>query len=659
MILDEITFTNFGVYGGRQVLKLTPPSCDRPIILIGGFNGGGKTTMLDGLQLALYGKNAHCSNRGELPYHDYLRKCLHRGADPQQGASIEIRFRHTTDAAEHTYNVKRGWAEFNYNLEERVEVRRDGVVDGLLTDQWSEHVETFIPTGLSELFFFDGEKIEQLADVANSARTLSVAIHSLLGIELVDQLAADLGVLERRKRFVAKSDATQNEIKELNDDIRRIEELWTTAFNQQASLRNEVDMAEKAVAGVKDHLRRAGGDLLMQREQMEVEKTTVGTRLKTIKQKLRELAAGSAPLLLVQELLEEVARQADNERHTREARILNKFLRRRDARLVRALKTSKAPHRIVNLAENFLSEDLKKLDGIGQAECYLDFDEKTSDELRVLRRSGLSEVKKQANQLLVEAEQLQKRLTVLEQQLNTVPDAGALEPLKIELKEAESHRTGVVGRYENLEARLQQLTKEKQQKQANREALLMNLAEEHARYEADVRIIHHSEKVRATLQKFRVAVVQRHISKIEQAMLDSIRQLLRKRTLISEIKIDPSTFGLALKDGRGDNIQPARLSAGERQLLAISMLWGLGRASGRPLPTIIDTPLGRLDAHHRDRLIERYFPHASHQVILLSTDEEIAENYFSRLKHHVGHAYQLRFDDKTQSTTILPGYFWS
>jgi DNA sulfur modification protein DndD len=52
-------------------------------------------------------------------------------------------------------------------------------------------------------------------------------------------------------------------------------------------------------------------------------------------------------------------------------------------------------------------------------------------------------------------------------------------------------------------------------------------------------------------------------------------------------------------------------------------LRGLAKASGRPLPTIIDTPLGRLDSTRRRHLLERYFPVASHQVILLSTDEEI------------------------------------
>ena len=105
-------------------------------------------------------------------------------------------------------------------------------------------------------------------------------------------------------------------------------------------------------------------------------------------------------------------------------------------------------------------------------------------------------------------------------------------------------------------------------------------------------------------------------------------------------------------------IPAARLSAGERQLLAVSMLWGLGQAAGRPLPVVIDTPLSRLDSSHRRHLVERYFPRASHQVLLLSTDEEIDEELFEALSPTIGHMYHLTHDDAIGATSIKPGYFW-
>jgi DNA sulfur modification protein DndD len=100
-----------------------------------------------------------------------------------------------------------------------------------------------------------------------------------------------------------------------------------------------------------------------------------------------------------------------------------------------------------------------------------------------------------------------------------------------------------------------------------------------------------------------------------------------------------------------------QLSAGERQLLAVAILWGLGRAAGRPLPAVIDTPLGRLDSEHRTKLIEGYFPFASHQVILLSTDEEIAGAYYEKLRPWIAHEYRLQYCEERDVTTIEIGYF--
>ena len=103
-----------------------------------------------------------------------------------------------------------------------------------------------------------------------------------------------------------------------------------------------------------------------------------------------------------------------------------------------------------------------------------------------------------------------------------------------------------------------------------------------------------------------------------------------------------------------------RLSAGEKQLLAISFLWGLARVSGRNLPIAIDTPLGRLDSSHRSNLVERYFPTASHQVILLSTDTEITEEHVKKLRTQdvIAREYLLRYSSTDKGTTIENGYFW-
>jgi len=129
---------------------------------------------------------------------------------------------------------------------------------------------------------------------------------------------------------------------------------------------------------------------------------------------------------------------------------------------------------------------------------------------------------------------------------------------------------------------------------------------------------------------------------------------------VHRIAIDTETFSLSLYDLKSKPVPKHRLSAGEKQLLAIAFLWGLAKVSGRRLPVAIDTPLGRLDSSHRNNLVERYFPAASHQVILLSTDTEIGKPEVETLRQNeaIAREYLLKYDSSTRQTTIEPGYFW-
>ena len=80
--------------------------------------------------------------------------------------------------------------------------------------------------------------------------------------------------------------------------------------------------------------------------------------------------------------------------------------------------------------------------------------------------------------------------------------------------------------------------------------------------------------------------------------------------------------------------------------------------SGRSLPLVIDTPLGRLDSKHRERLVKEYFPRAAHQVVVLSTDTEVDQRFYEDLAPHLSHSYHLQFDEETGSTKVEEGYFW-
>ena len=165
-------------------------------------------------------------------------------------------------------------------------------------------------------------------------------------------------------------------------------------------------------------------------------------------------------------------------------------------------------------------------------------------------------------------------------------------------------------------------------------------------------------KTRVVMQEFLARATERKIDRLSDLITESFRFLLRKQTMVERIHIDPSTFAITLYNEAGHALPKERLSEGEKQIFAISVLWGLARASAHPLPAIIDTPMARLDAAHRRHLVERYFPHASHQVLILSTDTEVDRHYYQALQPHIARAYHLCYDEDTRATHGEEGYFW-
>lgn len=161
-----------------------------------------------------------------------------------------------------------------------------------------------------------------------------------------------------------------------------------------------------------------------------------------------------------------------------------------------------------------------------------------------------------------------------------------------------------------------------------------------------------------TMRTFLTRATAAKIDQLSRRVTKSFRFLLRKKTLVHEVQIDPATFAISLFDDHGHEIPKHRLSEGEKQVFAVSVLWGLAQSSPRPLPAIIDTPMARLDSEHRLHLIERYFPNASHQVIILSTDTKVNQDFYAKLQPHMARAYHLNYDEAEKVTIAREGYFW-
>ena len=268
MILDSIILDNFGAYCGRQEVQLTPEA-GKPIILFGGMNGGGKTTLLDAVQLAFYGPKARLSNRGRLGYREYLRESIHRGSDPGEGASITVHFRRTIGGKVRSFELQRIWHEGVKGIKETVRVLSDGVIDDVLTEHWDQTIEAYLPSSIAHLFFFDGEQIKDLAEGGHAAEILGTAVHSLLGLDLVDRLEADLKVFERRKKAEGLDPEAAQKFAQARSEFEQIDRELEKVAMQEGVLVNEAGRLGKVLRTKEDLFRSEGGELYLRRKDLE------------------------------------------------------------------------------------------------------------------------------------------------------------------------------------------------------------------------------------------------------------------------------------------------------------------------------------------------------------------------------------------------------
>jgi DNA sulfur modification protein DndD len=649
MIFEEFVLENFGIYKGRHLINLLPASSKKVIILFGGLNGSGKTTLLEALQLVLYGKFAKTG----VNYLDYLAKMINRNVDPVDGANLELQFRHFREGKEEAIRIRRSWSLNGKNIKESVEVQRDGVLDPVITERWYEYVEEFIPAQIASLFFFDGEKIEAFANQDKAALLLRIGIQALLGLDLVDRLDTDLLTIERKRKSQLQSQETIDEIIELEKELKQL----TIENKNIKQEKKEIKLSLKDLKITQDKLKKEyrfeGGELFEQRQLIENDLKNSKQQLLQNNNELREIAIGDVPLLLVSDLLNKVDKQVSLEQDVEQIGFLNQVVNKRDDAILKLLIQQEVADSALSAFKKFIIRDKTERQKKLKTECYLNLNSSA-----LVRLEGLGDIKKSTKKFIKQAQILTNKIEAYERKLDSIPDPSSLDGINEKLKNIKAD-------IEQNEFKLEQLIQESERLQndiGRKKNVLDQTYEDNAREqfinETKRRILKHSETVRNTLEKFRIAMLEKHINKLESLILDSFQNLIRKENFISRIEINPIDYSFNLYTGNNEYLATENLSAGERQLLAVSILWGLSRASGRPLPAIIDTPLSRLDGQHRQNLVENYFPQASHQVILLSTDEEINKKYYRELKPAIGRTYHICYDEELQSSVFKKDYLF-
>ena len=222
MIFEQLEINNYGVYKGKQSFDLSSNK-KKPVVLIGALNGAGKTTFLHAVDFVLYGKFSNIFQSEGLSYENFLKKNINN-ENFDDGASIELKFHRRFKGKNQKFKIIRKWKENKASkIKEQFEAYVDGQYDEDITRDWENFVDQILPAKVASLFFFDGEKIEQLADLEASKEVLQKAINSLLGFEIVERLGLDLSEFQKRSSLQLKSGAEQKQIIEISKEIEGLD----------------------------------------------------------------------------------------------------------------------------------------------------------------------------------------------------------------------------------------------------------------------------------------------------------------------------------------------------------------------------------------------------------------------------------------------------
>ena len=644
MRIKKLKLHNFGVYAGDNEFVFDG---NKPIVLIGGMNGRGKTTFLEAVLLSLYGQSSFAYSESDYKsYSGYLRSFVNRGTDDNT-CSVTLEFEINGGHLEN-YLIHREWDADGKRSKEQIFVYKDGEYNEFLTNNWPLFVENVLPSALSSFFFFDGEKIAELA-VDNTNDQLKDSIRSMLGISVLDVLGNDISRNIKKISKSGKQDTTAEEVERLRSEKDHATEELAMIDSKLEKANAKLDKDNESLESLHQLYTAKGGDAVNRRQEILKKRGTLSGELSKEIDALYGYVSDDLPLLLVRDLLTDVKLQATDEH-------ASLVMQESVKQLNDLFENFKSSYKGDKKAGKDFLEFVKNYTEESQIESIYALSEQALFQVNRLMEGVLEDTLKETNDILKKKYKIGKQISELDSYLTIDINDQELQAIYKKIKKAEQRIIDD-----------QVLIAELEQSRSSVNAkVISSAAEFNSRVEAYLataevrdsadRVTKYSNMALNVIEKYRVELQKRKTDVLASTITECYLQLANKKNLIRRIEMDPESLDWKCLSEDDSEIPRDSLSAGEKQLMVISILWALSICSKKKLPVIIDTPLSRLDSLHRTALIKTYFPQAGEQTIILSTDSEIDEGYYKLMKKNVGDEYTLEYDELSKSTSIQKGY---
>lgn len=657
MWIAKLELKNFKSYQ-HQVFTFPRPEDGQNIVLVGGLNGCGKTTLLEALYLGLYGADAtiHLARAGlkDDAYPRFLSKALYGKALElgRNDMSVTVAIQRNTREG---FELTRTWHFTNAGRFDDEEVRvyetrgstrqlaRKDAIPELVAGQ-------FVPAHLAPFFFFDGEQVKKLAE-SSRVEQIKLGMESLLGVVLLRELRKRLNEYQAN-RSAGTSGVDENKVIQLEAEVKELEHSLETTEGALAVVREELSGLESQRDDCLARLRGmggGGGDLASMQQIVE-EIGQVGKELETLESALAKVLTDKLPIHLVprdllegfrcQLLAEDKLAQWEFERETlapRKAKFLTEFLNTGEPVLEPALADGQVEVLQKRFDKAWDGMFFPRPDGCAEkvVHTYLtDKERKAVAESLTTVRVGAEEIR----DLMRQKHELEVRKQTLDKQrirIQGLHDDGLLNKLQDDLKGINEQVGQKREQKGGLERQVDFYKSEFSQKKAAFEREHEKLVNQNPLKS----VVQKAERVNRVIDEILPKLFKLKTKQLSRSVTTIFKDIAHSDQIA---KIEISETGETVVTADDATRLEFDRSAGEDQIFATAFLAGLAKTSKFSAPLIVDTPLARLDSRHRNKILAFWMSDPERQVILLCQDEEIGRSRLAGIKDRVGKTYLLK-----------------
>ena len=660
MLIQKIKISNFKTYLSLD-LDLTVDD-DRPIILIGGSNGGGKTTLFEAISGALYGL--------KIESKEHFMELLNQGAinKVKPEISLQITFVGKVLGQQQKYILKR---IYQLNPQgrplESVSLNMNGnmYVYGTMTapkervraeQEISKIIKANLPQELSQYFLFDAMQSSELLKKNVFQQTIRDNFENVLGFKKYLQLKRASEKLQQE--WAQQRLEAEQEAKEYNNLCSQKEGL---VAEMNACLA-EQDRLYKYMASVEDEYQRA--------KEGAQQAMNLNKRIQDVTGKIRAITDEAADYaenlktfienieinVFLPKLASNLSQEINNILRVKEQLLKQstgaypiETLRDVTAKIIDYLKELSLCSQAVD-EENVVAHMVALQNTTNAQEPYDYLDDAEVEALNELPKKG------GGNQFVT----LDRKRQDMEIQLAN------LDNLRTEKRTLEQTQAGgnnlLIANYEDAKRTVEKL---KIQEDSFKSEILRL---EKRIHQYDVQIQQEPDlkfdtlvKLRPFFDKVADSLLKKKKAQIETEMQSQLNKLLVSyKGHVARVELSDSmeNFNIRLYHSAGNEISLNQLNAASKQIFIQVLLKVLRNLGDYNPPVMIDTVMGVLDNESRDALMEEYFPQLAEQTILLCTTSEIrTDSDYVKLEPFISKTYTLHRNVEEQNTTVAEGYF--